>query len=90
MEAAQERDHLLRQPVAQELLVRIARQVRERQDGQLDRRRPSLGLERFEAFGNGGEIFPELLNGLIAVGRFLGQGLSDDMLQIGSRAGTGF
>ena len=37
---------------------------------------PSLGLERPEAFGDGLEVLPELLHGLVAVGRLLGQGLA--------------
>ena len=49
---------------------------------------PGLGFEGFEAFGDGREIVPELLHGLIALCRLLGQGMADDMVQLGGQAGT--
>ena len=50
---------------------------------------PGLGFERFEAFGDSREILPELLHRPVAVDRLLGQGLADDLVQLGRQAPGG-
>ncbi len=88
MEAAQKSDHLLGQPVGEVLLLRIAGQVGERQDSQLDGRRAGLGLERLEPFGESCQVLPELFHAFVAVDGLLGQGLEDDVLQLRRQAGA--
>ncbi len=56
----------------------------------LPRAAPRPGPERLETLGHGLEIRPQLLHGLIAVSRFLGQRLTNDLLQPGRDVRPGF